>query len=89
MDENLGYLISLLKGKGLYEDINIVIVSDHGMTTMNSMSTIYIQNYTSLELINSTRTVYGPTTNLHPIEGSVRMAKSRRIFKFIYLFFLI
>ena len=79
MDDNLAYLIGLLKQKGIFDEINIIIVSDHGMATMVPRGTVLVQNYTDTRLINSTRTVYGVTTNLYPIDGQVSSHQIRRL----------
>ena len=72
MDDNLAYLIKLLKQENIFNEINIITLSDHGMQTMKIPSTIIVQDYTDIKLINSTRTIYGVTTNLHPTSGNVR-----------------
>jgi|LakMenEpi03Aug12_release.lakeMendotaPanAssembly.Ray.scaffolds.fasta_scaffold2137724_1 hypothetical protein len=72
MDDNLAYLIKLLKQENIYDSMNIITLSDHGMQTMSNPSTILVQDWTDRTLINSTRTVYGVTTNLHPTPGNVR-----------------
>jgi predicted AlkP superfamily pyrophosphatase or phosphodiesterase len=73
-DEDLGYLIKLLKEENIYDDLNIILVGDHGMAQMITRGTLLIQSYTNRSYVNSTRTVYGVTTNLYPIDGYVRLA---------------
>jgi hypothetical protein len=64
-------LIKKFKDLNIYEDLNIIVVSDHGMAQMKNKSTILVQDFVNRTLINSTRTVYGVTTNLHPLPGYV------------------
>ena len=71
IDDSVGYLIKLLKDKNIYNDLNLIVVSDHGMAQMATRNTLLIQDYTNRNYINSTRTVYGVTTNLYPINGYV------------------
>lgn len=68
----MGYLIKSLKEKNIYDDLNIIVVSDHGMAQMATKNTLLIQDYTNRNYINATRTVYGVTTNLYPLDGYVR-----------------
>jgi vacuolar-type H+-ATPase subunit I/STV1 len=64
-------LVKLLKEKNLYDDLNLVGRSDHGLSQMASRNTLLIQDYTNRNYINATRTVYGATTHLFPLNGYV------------------
>jgi ectonucleotide pyrophosphatase/phosphodiesterase family protein 5 len=77
----LGSLITKLKTANVYEKINIVIVSDHGMTNFKSDNLILIQNYLNGSTIASDKTVYGIVSNIHPIPGAVSI-----IFNFQFLY---
>ena len=71
VDGLLGRLINNLKRHDLYEKINIIILSDHGMARMNEKSTLNITQYVNESLFDANRTVYGATANIHPTEGNV------------------
>ena len=45
MDSMFGYLVTKLKAAGLYDQMNILIVSDHGMAQLYANQTILIQDY--------------------------------------------
>ena len=47
LDDMLGLLIDKLKEIDLLHKTNIIVVSDHGMTSVDSKRTIYIDSYTS------------------------------------------
>ena len=70
MDKTLGYLIRRLKEAELLNKINIVIVSDHGMATMESR-TILIKDIVDTNLIDSKKSVYGIVGNIYPVNESV------------------
>jgi predicted AlkP superfamily pyrophosphatase or phosphodiesterase len=42
VDTNLGRLIDGLKARGIFEDVNLIIVSDHGMAIQDPKSTIIL-----------------------------------------------
>lgn len=55
-DDLIGYLINEMKKKGLYENTNLMIVSDHGMTDVSRERLIVLDNYidpTDIEIISS------------------------------------
>lgn len=74
VDQTLGYLIQKLTDANVIDNMNIIVLSDHGMTQMmnGSDSTIGLNEHLSLSLINSTRTVYGPTALIHPRNDTVK-----------------
>ncbi|XP_064603671.1 ectonucleotide pyrophosphatase/phosphodiesterase family member 5-like [Liolophura sinensis] len=47
LDGVLGYLINKLKKHGIWDDINIIVTSDHGMTSTPAVKDINIDNYIS------------------------------------------
>nr|XP_006815155.1 PREDICTED: ectonucleotide pyrophosphatase/phosphodiesterase family member 5-like [Saccoglossus kowalevskii] len=50
-DNTTGYLIQRLKEANLYDKINIIITSDHGMTTLDTeIRVIVLQDYVNLNL---------------------------------------
>lgn len=74
MDQIIGYLINKLEEENLLDNLNIIIVSDHGMAQMvdsNQNGTQLISNYVDLNLIDSTKTIYGIVANIYPKNQSV------------------
>lgn len=69
MDKILGYLLKSLEEENLLDNLNIIIVSDHGMAEMippENDGTILIGNYLNLTLIDSSKTIYGIVSNIYP-----------------------
>jgi hypothetical protein len=50
---------------GLLENLNIVIVSDHGMASMNN-KTYVIKDVLDINLINQTRSFFGVVSHIYP-----------------------
>ncbi len=71
LDLLIGLLISRLKEEGVYDNVNIVIVSDHGMTTFKDDNVILIKNYLDETLIDRNKTVFGIISNIYAVPGSV------------------
>ncbi|NER23984.1 MAG: alkaline phosphatase family protein [Symploca sp. SIO1B1] len=68
VDNALGILLNGLKQRGIYENVNIIIVSDHGMTSINPKKTIFIDDYVDLsdvEIID-----WSPVTGLRPSQSN-------------------
>lgn len=69
IDAVLGQLIAGLQARNLFEKVNIIITSDHGMSATSSERLIYLADYIDLgtiEIIDST-----PTVTLRPKQGSI------------------
>lgn len=64
MDEILGYLVTLFIRENLFETVNMIIVSDHGMTEMKT--TIIASSLITTSWVNSTKTVYGIVSSIWP-----------------------
>lgn len=77
MDELIGTLITKLKALNLYNNINIIIVSDHGMATFKEDNAILLKNYVSEDYIDKNKTIFGIISHIHPKHGHV----SRLMFK--------
>ena len=58
MDSILGYLIDGLYERNLLENLNIVIVSDHGMASLEDNYQIPLEKYIDINTINFDRNVY-------------------------------
>lgn len=50
IDEKLGFLINELKKAGLYEKMNLVVTSDHGMVQLSPYNIIELDEYVSRDL---------------------------------------
>ncbi len=48
MDRSIGLLINGLKSRGIFDSVNILLVSDHGMTATYSDSVIFIDDYINM-----------------------------------------
>ncbi len=67
LDGTLGYLIKKLKANGLYDKINIILTSDHGMVSTPKEKIIELEKYIDSQLY----TKYGgsPVLNILPKPG--------------------
>ena len=66
-DAAIGRLIEALKDRGIDNDVNLVVVSDHGMSSQSPKKVIYLDQYldmSTVDLIDST-----PLLNLLPKDG--------------------
>ena len=60
VDNAIGTLINGLKERNIFDDINLVIVSDHGMASVNSKHIIYAEDIFNLNLTHSI--YFGPVS---------------------------
>ena len=67
VDSTLGILIQGLMDRGIMEEINIIIVSDHGMAGTDSIRTIFVDDY--MELNQAGIVHMSPVLALRPAEG--------------------
>ena len=49
MDKTIGNLMAELKSRNFYDHINIIITTDHGMTTISQDSVIFLDDYINLD----------------------------------------
>ena len=66
MDRLLGELIKELQNINIFDKMNIVIVSDHGMQLLAKDSNIALNATVSLDLVNRQKSVYGVVSNIYP-----------------------
>lgn len=59
MDSLIGVLVSKLKAAEIYDKINIVIVSDHGMAEVNAQNVLNIYDYVNKTMIDADKSIYG------------------------------
>jgi predicted AlkP superfamily pyrophosphatase or phosphodiesterase len=71
MDKILEYLIQRLEQESILDNLNIVIVSDHGMASMLQNGTQLIGNYLDVSWIDSSKTIYGVVSNIYPKNESL------------------
>ncbi|XP_026174729.1 ectonucleotide pyrophosphatase/phosphodiesterase family member 5 [Mastacembelus armatus] len=69
IDEKLGFLINELKKAGLYEKVNLIVTSDHGMTQLFSDKIIELDEYVSRDLY--TWVDKSPVVGILPKEGKL------------------
>jgi len=69
-DTLLGYLRSQLQQKNLWENINILIVSDHGMTPLAEDKTIPLESIVDTAMVKRLVTT-GPVAMMEPKDGQV------------------
>ncbi|TKS75900.1 Ectonucleotide pyrophosphatase/phosphodiesterase family member 5 [Collichthys lucidus] len=50
IDEKLGFLMNELKKAGLYETVNLIVTSDHGMTQLSTDKIIELDEYVNRDL---------------------------------------
>lgn len=53
INEILGYLIDRLKVNDLFDDLNLIITSDHGMDTISNTTAIFLDSYVDVDLFEA------------------------------------
>lgn len=53
LDDDLGYLISQLKSHHLYDKVNMIITSDHGMESISEKTVIFLNEHVNTSLFDS------------------------------------
>ena len=61
VDKNVGYLIDQLKKFNLFDSLNLIITSDHGMQNITNKTIIYLDDYVNTDLFDA----YGGLVNLN------------------------
>ncbi|TMS12272.1 Ectonucleotide pyrophosphatase/phosphodiesterase family member 5 [Larimichthys crocea] len=67
IDEKLGFLMNELKKAGLYEKVNLIVTSDHGMTQLSTDKIIELDEYVTRDLY--TWVDKSPVVGILPKEG--------------------
>lgn len=80
MDETIGYLINKFEESNIFNDVNIILMSDHGMAQMKESRVIVLKDYINTANYNSTRSINGVVAHIHPKPGFVKKIK-----KFFFL----
>ena len=66
VDATLGYLIEQLEEIGIWPDINIIIVSDHGMAQLSEEKLIFLEDKIDLDRVEMID--WSPVAMIHPDE---------------------
>ncbi|KAG8011151.1 Ectonucleotide pyrophosphatase/phosphodiesterase family member 5 [Nibea albiflora] len=69
IDEKLGFLMNELKKAGLYEKVNLIVTSDHGMAQLSTDKIIELDEYVSRDLY--TWVDKSPVVGILPKEGKL------------------
>lgn len=77
IDENLGFLINELKKAGLYEKVNLIVTSDHGMAQLSPNKIIELDEYVSRDLY--TWVDKSPVVGILPKEGKLEEVYSKLV----------
>ena len=67
IDAYIGRLLDGLRARSIEDEVNLIIVSDHGMSQLSAERVIALDDYISLDDVNIIHT--GPVTMLTPLEG--------------------
>jgi len=67
VDDALAYLVAELRRRGLYDGMNLVIVSDHGMADVPKGNIVFADEETDLSAINAV--AYGVVSGFKPKPG--------------------
>lgn len=67
VDRTLGQLIEALKQRKILEKVNIIITSDHGMTSINPNKVIFLDDYINLNTVKIID--WSPVLALQPRDG--------------------
>lgn len=67
VDGYLAALVAGLEARGMYDDVNLIVVSDHGMTDVSPERVIFLDDYVDRE--GSRVVEYSPVLLLEPAEG--------------------
>jgi predicted AlkP superfamily pyrophosphatase or phosphodiesterase len=69
LDRMLGDLIDGVRRLNLMDRLNVVVVSDHGMSQLSDQRVIYLDDYIDISTVNVTE--WSPNLGLEPRSGSV------------------
>lgn len=75
IDEKLGFLMNELKKAGLFEKVNLIVTSDHGMAQLYNDNIIELDEYVSRDLY--TWVDKSPVVGILPKEGMLEVVYSK------------
>jgi len=67
VDRAMGRLISALKAENIFDELNIIVVSDHGMVKTDAQKVVYIDDYINLSDVSITD--WYPVLGIWPSNG--------------------
>jgi predicted AlkP superfamily pyrophosphatase or phosphodiesterase len=67
-DRLLGYLKNQLRNRGLWDQMNVIVLSDHGMTDLSADKTIRLDEIIDLNSVE--QIIWDPMTMIWPKEGA-------------------
>ena len=70
-DKLIGMMIDKFKSLKIYDHINIIITSDHGMTSAKQNCKINAFEYLDKNLLDLNRTIFGQISHIYPKPGFV------------------
>lgn len=70
MDTWVGYLLESLEKKNFLDNMNVILVSDHGMGKSLAQQPLLVSNYVDSRLIDSNRSVFSYASNIYPRDSS-------------------
>lgn len=78
LDQELGYMIEQLRVHNLFDRLNLIITSDHGMDTISNKTAIFLDNYIDTNLFKAygTRACYNLFLNESDIDYVYETLKS-------------
>lgn len=82
IDDKLGYLRNELRKAGLYERINLVVTSDHGMTQLSTDKIVELDEYVPRELY--TWVDKSPVVGILPKEGKKVCSSNIQVFLVVF-----
>lgn len=80
MDRLVGQMVNKLKSLKIFDLINIIITSDHGMTYAKPNCSINVFDYLDRGLIEPNKTIWGIISHVYPKPGNVCFAFSINIY---------
>jgi predicted AlkP superfamily pyrophosphatase or phosphodiesterase len=66
MNSLIGYLLDSLEEERLLNEINIVLVSDHGMAELDEKEFLVLQDYIDVNLVDLSKSVFSEVSNIYP-----------------------
>ena len=68
VDGEIGKLVSGLRERGVLDQVNLIVVSDHGMAATSRKRTIVLDNYVDLKTVDVTD--WGPVVSIRAKDGN-------------------
>ena len=66
MDSIFGYLLNQLEKINILKSLNILVVSDHGMTQLTDNQFVNISNYVNTSLIDFNKSFFHMVSSIYP-----------------------